>query len=135
MRFYFGMSGEQVSSKAASAVGGRPARYRSRLRRQERQAKTKRAAVVLSLFLALLAATLLVGGRTLIGPLLGRAAADREANRVGDVVLVMPDGNFCRHMSFDNNTAEVIEGGVQQCAVDRATRNVDRNASFRWGAR
>jgi len=39
------------------------------------------------------------------------------------------------HMSFDNNTAELVEGGVRQCAVDRATSNVSRTTSFKWGKR
>ena len=132
---------ERVSAKAApwNAASGRRGRappYRSQLRREEQREKTKRAAVALSLFLALFVATLLVGGHSLIDPLLQQQfSLDRQANRVGDIVLTMPDGKFCRHMSFDNNTAEMVESGVRQCAVDRATGSVSRATSFKWGAR
>jgi hypothetical protein len=141
-RFYFGMvvTGH-VDAKAASrttaalSIGGRAPPYRSRLRREEQQTKAKRLAVVLSLFLALLAAALLVGGRKFIDPLLEQAAAYRQSNQIGDVVFAMPDGRFCRHLSFDNKTAELIEGAVEQCAPDRATGSVSRSTSFRWGGR
>lgn len=143
VRFYSGMSAaEPAGAKTASwnaaarPLAGHSRPYRSQLRREERQAKTKRAVVVCSLFLVLLVMGLLVGGRTLIDPMLEKAAADRQANRrVGDVVFAMPDGRFCRHLSFDNTTAEVVEGGVQQCVVDRTTGSVNRTTSFKWGAR
>ena len=32
----------------------------------------------------------------------------------------MPDGIFCRHMSFDNVTAEMTEGAIERCADDIA---------------
>jgi hypothetical protein len=131
---------ERVSAKAApwnvASGRGQAPLYRSRLRREEQHEKTKRAAVAFSLFLALLVAALLVGGRSFIDPLLQQQVSpDRMANRVGDIVLAMPDGKFCRHMSFDNNTAEIAEGGVHQCAVDRITGSVSRAGSFKWGAR
>ena len=81
------------------------ARRPSRARLQEERAKSASVAIASSLFLALIAAALLVGGHAAIGPLLRSAIAARDAKETGDVVYTMPDGIFCRHMSFDNVTA------------------------------
>ncbi len=80
-----------------------------RARRDERRAKSVRLAVVLSLFAVLLATALLVG-RAVIDPVLRPAANTRDAKRVGDIVYWMPDGSFCRRLSFDNETASLTEG-------------------------
>lgn len=139
MRFHCPMhAGQQAGSNAASLyvtpVGGRRLPYRSRQRRrQELQTKNTRLAIVLSLFLALLAAALLIGGRVVIDPLLQRAATNREAYRIGEIVLTMPDGKFCRHLSFDNKTAELTEGVIKQCVAERG-REAAMNG-FSWGAR
>lgn len=109
------------------------------MRQDEQHAKTARVAVVLTLFLVLLAAALLVGGRAFIDPLLQAAADAREANRVGDVVYTMPDGTFCRHLSFDNTTAELTGGTVERCAPDRSieqsTGRARATMGFAWGSR
>jgi hypothetical protein len=66
----------------------------ARMRRHEQHTKTTRLAIVLSLFLVLLAAALLVGGRAFIDPMLRAAAEVREAHQVGEIVLAMPDGTW-----------------------------------------
>jgi hypothetical protein len=97
-------------------------------------ATSARAIIVSSIFLILLAATLLFGGRAAIDPLLRSAMAAREANAVGDVVYSMPDGKFCRHMSFDNGTGDMAEGTVEQCPDDIARQEFRRTSSgFAWG--
>jgi hypothetical protein len=60
--------------------------------------------------------------------------AARDTKAVGDVVYSMPDGKFCRHMSFDNVTAEVVEGTITPCPHDIA-RDEFRNKTggFAWG--
>jgi hypothetical protein len=103
--------------------------------RYEQQAKTARLVIVLSLFLVLLAAALMIGGRSFIDPLLHAAAAKREANRVGDVVLTMPDGAFCRHLSFDNRTAEVAGNAVERCGQIHGKGEKRATNGFSWGAR
>ena len=143
MRLYSGMrAAKPVSAKTASwdatagSLGARTLPYRSqRLRRDERQTKTTRSMVVLSLFLVLLAAALLVGGRSLIDPQLQLAAVGRDANRVGEIILTMPDGKFCRHLSFDNKTAVLVEGAIEQCAPDRPKDRAGLATGFSWGAR
>lgn len=134
-------AGKQMSAKAvrwnatAGVIGASSSPYGfRRLRREEQQAKNTRALVVLSLFVVLLAAALLMGGRSVIDPLLHGAAADRQANRVGEVFLTMPDGTFCRRLSFDNKTAEITEGAIEPCNPDRL-RGRAKAKGFNWGTR
>jgi hypothetical protein len=131
------------SAGANSAALGAPAhaagarafvRRPPRSRRNGEQGKTARVAVVLSVFLALLAMALLIGGRAVIDPLLEAAAKQRENHRKGDIVFTMPDGTLCRHLSFDNKTAELSEGGVQHCANDKLTDRATTGKGFTWGA-
>lgn len=108
---------------------------RSRRRRQkENRAKSARIAVILSLFLVVLAAGLLIGGQAIINPLLQEAAMRRESHRVGDIVFSMRGGLLCRHLSFDNKTAAMTEGAVMPCAPD-AKENTAAAKGFAWGAR
>jgi hypothetical protein len=98
-------------------------------------ATSARAIIVSSLFLVLLAATLLFGGHAALDPLLRSARSAREAWAMGDVVYAMPDGKFCRHMTFDNGTGDIAEGTVERCPDDIA-REEFRNtgiSSFAWG--
>jgi hypothetical protein len=135
-------AGQQAGTNAVSpdavptAAAGRTIAYRSRrVRRQEVQTKNKRLAIVFSVFLALLAALLLVGGRVVIDPLLQQAATKREAYRIGEIVLTMPDGKFCRHLSFDNKSAELTEGVIKQCPSDHPANRAAAISGFSWGAR
>jgi hypothetical protein len=109
---------------------GRPSHVRGRS--ADHRATPFRAIIASSVFLALLAMTLLVGGHAAIGPLLRSAMAERDAKAVGDIVFAMPDGRFCRHMSFDNATAEMTESAVGPCP-DIAARGGGRAKSFAWG--
>ena len=113
-------------------------RRSARVRQDEQSAKAARVAIILALFLAFLAAALLIGGRALIDPMLRTAAHEREANRVGEVVFTMPDGAFCRHLSFDNNTAEINESAIDRCPEARPHRgrgSADDKKGFAWGAK
>jgi hypothetical protein len=98
--------------------------------------KTMRVTIVISMFLALLATALLVGGHAVIDPLLQAAADAREANRIGEIVYTMPDGEFCRHLSFDNMTGELSERAIQLCSGENIARPRTRSAvGFAWGQR
>jgi hypothetical protein len=124
------------SVAAAALVSERgPAPRSMQARRDEQQAKNARIAVVLSLFLVLLAAALLVGGRGLIDPLLRAAADERESKRVGEIVYTMPDGAYCRRVSFDNATGELTERAIEQCARDISKDRSRTAIGFAWGAR
>jgi hypothetical protein len=140
--FYAGMS--VLKPVAVTAGSSQPpalsARERAAARalarmRYEQQAKMARLITVLSLFLVLLAAALTIGGRTFIDPLLQAAAAKREANRVGDVVLAMPDGAFCRHLSFDNRTSEFAGNTVERCEQTHGKGEKRAVNGFSWGSR
>jgi len=110
------------------------ARRQSRARLQEEHAKSASVAIASSLFLVLIAAALLVGGHVVIGPLLRSAIAARDAKGIGDVVYTMPDRVFCRHMSFDNVTAEITESALERCADDIVGRRPFAAPKFAWGA-
>jgi hypothetical protein len=76
-------------------AGVRPVRRSNvRVRRDERNAKISRLAVVLALFLVLLAGALLVTYHAVIDSMLRRATDQRAADRVGDIVFTLPDGRF-----------------------------------------
>jgi hypothetical protein len=93
-------------------------------------------AIVSSLFLVLFAATLLVGGHAAIDPLLQSAlqsvAEEHDSRSKGDIVYTMPDGVFCRHMSYDNVTGEQTGGSLQRCDGDIVRDGGRANRHFTW---
>ncbi len=91
-----------------------------------------RVVIVSSLFLVLFAATLLIGGRAAIGPLLRSAADSGEPNSAAAVVYTMPDGVYCRHVSFDNVTAQETEGGIERCNSDVSGGRSRSSRAFSW---
>jgi hypothetical protein len=123
---------DAVSWVAAADHASARARRAARAYRDDQRAKSARLAVVLSLFLVVLAAALLVGGRVVIDPMLQSAAQARAINRVGAIIYTMPDGIFCRHLAFDNVTAELTEGAVEKCEGLTAAR-ASRISDFAWG--
>lgn len=124
-----------VLSVPAHSAGGRGFVRRSpRPRRSEQRTKTARVAVVLSLFLVMLGAALLIGDHAVIDQLLRAATVQRETHRIGDIVFTMPDGVRCRHLSFDNKTAELSEGAVEQCVHDLPDQRAAARG-FAWGTR
>jgi len=141
-RFYAGMRGSERVGTAATSLnmpadqvrGRTVARRSQRARRDEQRAKTTSVAVVLSLFLVRLAAGLQTGGRVL-DPLLHAAAEVREAHRASKIVLTMPGGAFCRQLSFDNKTAELTEGAVEQCPQTDLREPARSGKGFAWGGR
>jgi hypothetical protein len=110
------------------------ARRRSRARMDEERAKSGRVVIVSSLFLVIFTGALLIGGHAAIDPLLQSAVDAREIKSAGDVVVTMPDRIYCRHMSFDNVTAEITEGGIERCANDIAGNRPHTGGGFSWGA-
>jgi hypothetical protein len=93
-----------------------------------------RAIIASSAFLVLFSVTLMVGGHAAIDPLLRSAMAARETRELGDIVVTMSDGKFCRHMSFDNATAEVVEGKLGPCPENVAKGQFRTYRSFAWGS-
>ena len=109
--------------------------WSSRSRRLELRAKTARLVVVLLLFLMLITAAMFIGGRSVIGPMLQKAMAQtRDTHRTGAIVFTTPDGTFCRHLAFDNKTAELRESTVLQCPEARSRESAHAPSGFAWGA-
>ena len=93
------------------------------------------AVIVFSLFLVLFAATVLIGGHAAIDPLLHSAAEARDSQTSGDIVYTMPDGVFCRHLSYDNVTGEQTGGSIRLCDNDIVARSHVRSyRHFTWQA-
>ena len=90
--------------------------------------------IVSALFLVLFAATLLVGGHAAIDSLVQAATQPKDPRSAGSVVFTMPDGVFCRHVSFDNVTAQVTEGAIERCVDDStiARARARPRQSFAW---
>jgi hypothetical protein len=108
------------------------ARRRSQARLDDQRAKSARAAIVASLFFVLLAASLLIGGHAALDPLLQSAVVARQAEGVAEVVYTMPDGVFCRHVSFDNVTGGVSERPLEHCQNDIAGQRPRSPRNFAW---
>jgi hypothetical protein len=114
------------------ASTGRRGQKSVRARRED--ATSLRAVIVSTLFLVLFTTGLLFGGHAAVDPLLRLVTAAHHSEAVGDIVLPMPDGKFCRHMSFDNTTAEMNAGDVEPCPDD-ILRGQFRHTGggFTWG--
>jgi hypothetical protein len=127
------------SSHAANqhAVEGGPRTIVNQRRRQLARAESglasRRVVVACSIFVVLVGTTALVGARTTIGPLLQSAADARAAMRSGAVVYALPDGVYCRQVSFDNTTAEIKEGAMQRCRDNIERIHTTRTRDFAWG--
>src|SRR5271154_5408367 len=104
---YGGMSGNQGVGKDANSLVAAPVGRvgkgsgRAMGRLEEQRVKSRRVVIVSSLFAAFIATAMLAGGRAMVDPLKAAVAA-QEARGSGDIVYTMPDGVYCRHMSFDN---------------------------------
>ncbi|HTZ00908.1 MAG TPA: hypothetical protein VMC05_01150 [Xanthobacteraceae bacterium] len=99
-------------------------------------ASSARAIIVSSIFLVLFASGLLFGGQAAIDPLLKMVKAADNTRQTGEVLMPTRDGKFCRHMTFDNATASVVEGDVELCPDNIAQgefRSFGRG--FSWGNR
>jgi hypothetical protein len=105
----------------------------SRVRIDEDRATSARAVIASSLFLMLFASALFVGGHAALDPLLQSAIEARQTKGAGDVVVAMPDGIYCRHMSFDNTTAEIAEGAIERCPDGVTWERGHSSRSFAWG--
>jgi hypothetical protein len=54
----------------------------------------------------------------MIDPVRRTVFAARDGQRVGEVVYSLPDGSFCRRLSFGNETAALSEGAVEPCPAN-----------------
>ena len=108
----------------------------SRRRRADKRVNSLAFAVTLALLFVLVASAVIFGGRAAIQPLLPRdPAAVLAANRSGAIVYAMPDGSFCRRMTFDNTTAEVTSVAVERCPGSIGSADGPAAGRFEWGHR
>lgn len=105
-------------------------RESERIRRDEARASSLGLIITTSLLCAIFAAAAMFGGHA-IGPLLRHAAAVRDAKGIGALVYTMPDGVFCRRMSFDNATGAVGPAAIERCL--QAAGEGAKTTKFQWG--
>ena len=103
---------------AGTARVSAPSPKRTQARLDNAKAGSAHVAIVSALFLVLFAATLLVGGHAAIDPLVQAVMQPQDTRSAGAIVVTMPDGVFCRHVSFDNVTAQETEGPIERCHTD-----------------
>ena len=127
------MKAPDRSVEPADAGAEARARGAARARRQEEREHSFGLIITISLSFILFAAAILIGGHAFIAPLLQRAAAARDASGTGEVVYTMPDGVFCRHVSFNNGTGDITEDGIVECPGSTANRAETEPPQFRWG--
>lgn len=115
-----------------------PTRGLRQVRRDEERANSLGLIITTSLLFVLFAAAVAFGGHAAISPLLSQVVAARDARGspfTGSIVFTMPDGVFCRYMSFNNASGEVAGAAVRQCP-DQIAEGAAANASgFKWDAR
>src|ERR1700757_3779352 len=109
------MQPSQEASANAGAWFVEADRTRTRARFDENRVTSAHAVIASSLFLVLFALALMLGGHAALDPLLQSAIAAHQPRGPGQLVVALPDGVYCRKMSFDNATAEIVEGAIQRC--------------------
>ena len=124
LRFYGAMLTTEGTSPHAEAWFVEPDDAGSGRRGQKRAQALReddtsiRAVIVSTLFLVVITTAIMFGGHAAIDPLLRMATAASQSMAAGDVMVPMPDGKYCRHMSFDNKTSEMHEGAIEPCPDD-----------------
>ena len=103
--------------------------------RRARETRTKiwRVSVVTVFFAVVLGANLLVGAALMLKALHTQAGETAASTRFGRVTFPMLDGVFCRHVKFDNTTAEATEDKVSRCEDERVRERPGHTTSFNWG--
>jgi hypothetical protein len=124
------------SADVDRAAAKPPAKKGPQVRLGNVGATSTRAVIISSAFIVFIAIALLIGGHAAIDPFLHSDGA-RDPRAASDIVVTMPDGKFCRHMTFDNATASMVEGTIAPCKVD-ITRDSGSAAptpprGFMWG--
>jgi hypothetical protein len=112
----------------------RSAQSPARGRRGERRTESVRVTVVLALFVALVAAAVIVSGAA-IDPVLRTVLPERDGRRVGALVYSMADGLFCRRLAFDKDTGTLTRGAHGAMSGQLAQRVSSRRSELCWGTR
>jgi hypothetical protein len=124
-----------VEADPVLAGTGARDRHLARAWREEQRANSRGLIITTSLFFVLVASAVMLGGHAAIGPLLSEVVAARDANATGQMLYSMPDGVFCRHMSFDNRTEAMTEGAIERCPAPIGGHGGGVSTDFRWSTR
>ena len=118
-----------------STVAGSSPRRSGRELRRARETRTKiwRASAVTLFFVVVLGGNLFVGAVLMLKAVRTQAGETATPVRFGRLTYPMLAGVFCRHIVFDNATAQAKEDKVSRCDEDRARARPDRTTSFNWG--
>ena len=81
----------------------------------------------------MLGANLFVGATLVLKAMRTQAGETSASTRFGRVTYPMLDGVFCRHVRFDNTTAESTDDKVSRCDDDRGRERLGHSTSFNWG--
>jgi hypothetical protein len=110
---------------------------RSRELRHARETRTKiwRVSLVTIFFVVVLGGNLFVGAVLMLKAFRAQAGETAASTAFGRVTYPMLDGVFCRHVLFDNATAQAKEDKVSRCDEDRARERLGRSTTFNWGGR
>ena len=114
------------------------ARQSLRVRRDEDRAHSLGLIITTSLLFVLFAAAVTFGGHAAIVPLIQEAIAARDAQGVpvkGSIVYTMPDGVYCRYLSFDNTSGEVVGAAIRKCPDQAGESAGGFVSAFRWNTR
>lgn len=139
LRFYRAMHAADRTSPHSATWFVEPdhagaGRRRQRVARARREDGTSmRAVIVSTLFLVIFTTAIMFGGHAAIDPLLQMVTAARHSETVGEIVVPMPDGKFCRHLSFDNKTSAMKEGDIKPCPDDIVRGKFRGPRTFTWG--
>lgn len=120
-----------VQADHAARFGHGP--HASHANLDERRANSLALIITTSLLFVLFASALMVGGHAIIGPLMRAAPDGGGVNRSADIVYTMPDGMFCRHMTFDNSTGRITAGSMDRCEPGTGGGMAERGTGFKWG--
>jgi hypothetical protein len=71
--------------------------------------------IVSLLFSGVCLAALLVGRNAVNGFLVRVGASSWNSAEMGEVLFVMRDGLFCRHMTLDNESGDLTEHTIERC--------------------
>jgi hypothetical protein len=116
-----------LRTAAANRAAVRPAPSPARAR----PTKSIRVTIVLALFVAPVAASAIVG-RAMIDPVLRTVLPERDGRRVAAALYSLPDGSFCRRLAFDNDTATLIRGAIEQCPANLPKERLHGDRNFAW---
>jgi hypothetical protein len=111
----------------------------SRTARRLHQARIRfwRDFVVSSYFVGVFGAVLFIGAVLMVGNFREPDRLEKSVahGQTAQITRPLLDGTFCRHIVFDNTTAQSIEDKVERCEQPDSKPRAKRKTAFSWGGR